>query len=263
MKKIFGRYLNILGIREEKPSLEALTRIVRAHVTTVPFENVSKLYYMRTERKKGVPELERFLDGIERFHFGGTCYANAYYLHELLVSLRYDADLCGADMQNPDVHIVNIARIEGREYLVDVGYGAPFLAPLPRDLSTDFTLHWGAERYVLSPRDNRGRSRMTFSIDGLARQSYLLNPKARRFGHFKHVIADSFGPEATFMNSIVIIRYGKNSSKVLRNRTYTEFDGTNLLVKNLETAGEVIESIEKKFKIPSSLARVALDGLSI
>jgi len=65
------RFLSILGIPREKPHIDALGRIVRAHLTTVPFENISKLYYLRTAGLTTVPDLDRYLDGIERYHFGG------------------------------------------------------------------------------------------------------------------------------------------------------------------------------------------------
>ena len=42
------RYLALLGIRESEPGVELLTSIVRAHVTRIPFENISKLYRWKT-----------------------------------------------------------------------------------------------------------------------------------------------------------------------------------------------------------------------
>jgi arylamine N-acetyltransferase len=61
-------------------------------------------------------------------------------------------------MSAPDVHMVNIVTLDGRPYLADVGYAAPFLAPLPLDLAQDQEIAWGRERYVLKPRDAAGRS---------------------------------------------------------------------------------------------------------
>ncbi|HXX64100.1 MAG TPA: arylamine N-acetyltransferase, partial [Bacteroidota bacterium] len=101
-------YLEALELSEQDPSLPALQDLVRAHLERVPFENISKLYYMQRFGLKEMPPLERFLEGIRRYHFGGTCYSNNYYLNRLLLSLRYDVRLCGADMSSPDVHIVNI-----------------------------------------------------------------------------------------------------------------------------------------------------------
>lgn len=263
MTKLFQRYLNLLGIPREKPSLDALSRVVHAQMTTVPFENVSKLYYLRTEGRRDVPDFERFLDGIEHFHFGGTCYACAAYLHRLLVELGYDVDLCGADMQNPDVHLVNIVRIDRREFLVDAGYGAPFLTPLPRDLSADYTIEMGADRYVLSPMDETRRSRLTQYNDTILRHEYTVNPRPRQFNEFAKVVADSFRPDATFMNALLIVRFGDNLSRVLRNRSYTELNGSIVRVRNLDSVEEIVAVIEQRFGIPAEIARIALDGLPL
>ena len=125
-----------------------------------------------------MPILGLFLDGIERFNFGGTCYPNNYYFYQLLANLGYQTKLCGADMSNPDVHLVSMVTLEKREYLVDVGYAAPFIAPMPRDLATDYVVVLGRDRYVLKPQDARGRSRM--DLRGGQLEGILL---AKRYGN--------------------------------------------------------------------------------
>lgn len=37
------RYLKLLGLQKKKPCMEALKEIIAAHITKVPFENISKL----------------------------------------------------------------------------------------------------------------------------------------------------------------------------------------------------------------------------
>lgn len=157
---LLGRYLNLLGVKRQKPSTNALFELVKAQLIKVPFENVSKLYYKKHYNHRGLVNLETFLDGIERFHFGGTCYPNNYFFYQLLARLGYQIKLCGADMLNPDVHLVSVVSIEQREYLVDVGYAAPFLRPLPRDLTTDHIIVLGRDQYVLKPQDAKGYSHM-------------------------------------------------------------------------------------------------------
>src|SRR5512146_169462 len=134
-RELVSRYLDVLGVTATDPSYDGLAELVAAHVTRIPFENVSKLYYKKNLGLTSPPPIELYLDGIEQYHFGGTCYSNNLYLNALLASLGYNVKLCGADMSAPDVHIVSMVRVDGREYIVDAGYGAPFLAPLPRDLA--------------------------------------------------------------------------------------------------------------------------------
>jgi arylamine N-acetyltransferase len=257
------RYLRLLGIPREEPDIDALGRIVRAQLTTVPFESISKLYYLKTAGLTTVPDLDRYLDGIERYHFGGTCYANNYHLYQLLLFLGYDVSLCGAGMSAPDVHIVNVVKIEGREFLVDAGYAAPFVAPLPRDLRDEFRVTLGRDEYVLSPRDASGRSRVTLYRDGDAHHGYLVNPAPRTIGEFGEVIERSFRPEATFMNAVLLVRFGDNSSDVLHNLTRIECRGTVTEKTELRTTEELIREIEDVFGIPSAISRIALNGLAM
>ena len=79
-----SRYLRLLGVPRREPTLAALRELVAAQLQRVPFENVSKLYRFRRSGFRGIPDLERHLDDIERLHCGGTCYANNYHLHRLL-----------------------------------------------------------------------------------------------------------------------------------------------------------------------------------
>ena len=71
-QKTYERYLSILEIEPEPPSLDHLSRLVRAQITRVPFENISKLYLRKTQGATYIPTLEEHLDGIERYSFGGT-----------------------------------------------------------------------------------------------------------------------------------------------------------------------------------------------
>ena len=89
--ELFARYLSALGVRAREPGIDALEELVAAHLTGVPFENISKLYYKKHRGLRGLPGLDLYLDGIERHHFGGTCYANNHYLNLLLQYLGYDA----------------------------------------------------------------------------------------------------------------------------------------------------------------------------
>ncbi len=259
----FDRYLKLLGVQATKPSLNSLRAIVRAQTTKIPFENISKLYYWKTINLNASMDLTQYLNGVEQFHFGGTCYANAFHLHGLLAYLGYDVALCGADMNNPDVHIVNIVNVEGGEYMVDVGYAAPFLEPLPRDLPTDYVISFGSDKYVLMPKDEIGRSRLTFFREGFENHGYLVKPKPRSIDEFAQVIKDSFSPDATFMNAILLAKFGLDRSYVLHNMTYVESRGTATQKTHLKTRSHLIALIEEKFGIPEPISRVALNDLTL
>jgi arylamine N-acetyltransferase len=248
-----ARYLDLLGIRRRPPGLAALRELVRAHLTGVPFENISKLYYHKHLGLRSLPGLERFLDGIHRFHFGGTCYSNNFYCYQLLANLGYEVMLCGAGMAAPDVHLVSLVRVAGREYLVDVGYAAPFLAPLPCDGDDDHVLILGRDRYVLKPRDHQGRSRMELYRDGALRHAYTVRPMSRDIGEFERVIAASFQPDATFMKVLLLARFFADRSLVIHNLSVIESRGTRSSVRRLSGRDELASAVQEGFGIPAEI----------
>lgn len=258
---LFERYLRILGVERKAPTLMALAELVEAQLTRVPFENISKLCYRKRDNLRTLPGLERYLNGIECHHFGGTCYANNYYLHLLLAHLGYEVKLCGADMSNPDVHLVNLVAIDGREYIVDGGYAAPFLKPLPRDLSEDYEIALGRDRYVLKPQDTDGRSVLQLIRDGQLKHGYTIKPQPRSIDYFTKVIADSYSEQATFMNAVLLVRFFPNRSLAIHNFTVLESEGTRWHFGHLRSRDELAASVEEHFGIPGNITAEAIADL--
>jgi arylamine N-acetyltransferase len=205
-----------------------------------------------------IPTLQLYLDGIEQNHFGGTCYSNNYYFNLLLKFLGFDTKLCGADMANPDVHMVSIVRFEGQEYIVDVGYGAPFLAPLPRNLRNDHIIKYGDDSYVLKPQDLDGFSRLQLYRNGKLKHGYHVKPQGRDIGYFSDVISASFRPEATFMNAVLLVRFFPNRTVTIHNYSKVESTPENSSFRKMANNEELIVTIERNFGIPTGIISDAL-----
>jgi arylamine N-acetyltransferase len=257
----FEQYLRLLGIRRRKPSYDALAELVAANIMRIAFENVSKLYCKKRAASRGLPDLKRYLDEIELYNFGGTCYANNYYLYLLLQNLGYEVMLCGADMANPDVHMVNLVSVDGREFLIDAGYAAPFLEPLPRDSKQDYVISLGRDRYVLKPRDKKGCSRMELYRDGQLKHGYLAKPIPRQIEDFARVIEDSYNDSATFMNALLLVRLYRNRSVVIHNLSVIQSEGTDFHVHQLTGRDELPMVVEKHFSIPHAIVSEAVAEL--
>ena len=254
-KKLFDKYLDLLGVEEVSPSFELLGRIVKAHLIKILFENISKLLY----KKQGIntiPDLSTYLDGIEKYNFGGTCYSNNYYLYLLLQHLSYDIILCGADMKEPDVHLISIVTIDGSEFIVDCGYAAPFFEPLPRDLTIDYVINFGNEKYIIKPKDDSGKTKVEQYFNKELQHWYVTKPQARNIEEFGKVINKSYANDAVFMNAIRITRFSENGSLVLKNLQFTETDGTSISSMELQLE-DIPEFVEEKFGMPANLVREA------
>jgi arylamine N-acetyltransferase len=259
--ELVRRYLAALGVTQQEPALGALRELVAAHLTRVPFENISKLYNRKRHGLTGLPSIHLYLEGIERYHFGGTCYSNNFYFYSLLVSLGYDAKLCAADMSVPDGHAVCMATVDGHEYLMDAGYAAPFLSPMPRDLATDYVVELGRDRYVLRPQDANGHSRLEMYRDGQRKHGYVAKPAPRRIEEFGRVIAGSFKPNATFLNSLLLTRFYSNRGVMIHNWTLVESQGSESIVRSLASYEQLVAAVEKHFDMPRAMVAEVVNEL--
>jgi arylamine N-acetyltransferase len=261
---LFERYCHQLGVAPEAPTHGLLQRLVRAQLMRFPFENISKLYGAKRLGLREMPTLERYLDEMERFRFGGTCYPNNLHFWSLLRELGFEATLCGADMRGGlDVHVVIFVRVEQRDYLVDVGYGAPFYEPLPCDATEDHVLSFGGERYVLRPRDEHGRSQVDHYRDGNLIHGYLAKPTPRQPDHFTEIVRASYDDAAMFMNALRMIRFLQGRSVSISNDSFIERSGDEFRIVKLPHMNAVVDSVERHFGMPREIVEQATAGFDL
>ena len=258
--KLFDKYLELLNVEKSRPNLDLLGRIVRAHLIKIPFENISKLIYKKQGMNE-IPNLSTFLEGIEKYNFGGTCYTNNFYLYSLLKHLGYDLKLCGADMKNPDVHLISIVTIDKNEYIIDGGYAAPFFKPLPRYLSSDYLITFGNEKYIIKPKDEFGRTRVEQYTEGKLQHWYTAKPQERKIEEFKKVINDSYSNDAVFMNAVRITKFLENGSLVLKNLSLSETRGNTSSTIKI-SRDEIHSVIQENFGMPSGVVKEAISILT-
>lgn len=118
-------YLERLGIDgPRQASLDFLRRLQHGHVTRIPFENLDIV--------GGVPlslEADKQFDKIVSRKRGGVCYELNGLFHSLLRELGFRVSLTAATVKTEDgwfvtgSHAINMVRVDGSDYLVDVGFG--------------------------------------------------------------------------------------------------------------------------------------------
>jgi arylamine N-acetyltransferase len=219
------------------------------------------LYYLKTKNLKGIPDLDDYLYGIENFRFGGTCYSNNHYLNLLLKDLGFEVKLCGADMNAPNVHIVNIVSFGDEEYLVDVGYAAPFTDPVPINESETQSVKLGGDEYLIYPKDKDGSFRLSMFRDKVEKHGYTVNPKPCLIDDFSEVISDSFRPGATFMNCLLMVNFKAQSSFALHNYLMTESRTDTVKRQSISSKSRLFGAIRTYFGTPVSVSKIALDDI--
>lgn len=117
----------------DQPTLSHLKKLHRAHVTSIPFENLD-IHYPQPI----VLEPKRFFDKLVTRQRGGFCYEQNGLLYEVLQQLGYRVWLISASVYQVDenefgpaaAHVAIIAELNGQHWLVDVGFGSSFPEPL-------------------------------------------------------------------------------------------------------------------------------------
>lgn len=128
-----GAYLDRLGLEPTlKPNLANLELLQRAHLTSVPFENLDVFHRrgVQTSIDWSVPKI------VDR-HRGGWCFELNGAFAWLLEQLGYRVRRLGATVLygaiSPMPTHMTLEVTLDRPYLVDVGFGDSFIKPLPLD----------------------------------------------------------------------------------------------------------------------------------
>jgi arylamine N-acetyltransferase len=133
------RYLAFLSVPREAPSFDALSRLTRAHLHAVPFENLTSLL-RRQEHGTPVPELD--LDAVlanwRAGRGGGACFEASYMYYHLLCRFGYDArHILNRGEKWDGGHQAVVVELDGASFLFDVGNGSPHFDPIPLDGPTE------------------------------------------------------------------------------------------------------------------------------
>jgi N-hydroxyarylamine O-acetyltransferase len=118
-----------------KLDLAALATLQRRHLLAVPFENLDIV--------AGVPvalDPAKLHDKVVARRRGGFCFELNGLFHELLARLGFEPVRVGARVRGPggaygdeNGHLALVVPVDGRPYLVDVGFGDGPRRPIPLD----------------------------------------------------------------------------------------------------------------------------------
>lgn len=161
------RYLTLLGLTREAPGIEALGRLARAQILTVPFENSHALLRRRAAGEGPVApvDLEAVLASWEARRAGGVCFEHAAAFGALLRDLGYRVTDVAGEISFPGSHQALLVELGGRRWLLDVGEGCPFFEPIPLDQEVVVRRAGLAFRFRVDPGDP-GLCRLEREVDG-------------------------------------------------------------------------------------------------
>jgi N-hydroxyarylamine O-acetyltransferase len=147
-------YLDRIGYAGPRtPNSETLAGLQRAHMLTVPFENL--------DIGLGTPlglDRERTFEKVVHRRRGGWCFELNYLFAGLLEELGFDVTMLGSKVISPDgtesddmVHLLPLVHLD-QPLIADVGFGESSIEPIPLDPDGEIRNGGLRIRYTLPAR---------------------------------------------------------------------------------------------------------------
>lgn len=231
---VVAEYLARVGLSGRRPTLRELTR---AHVETIPFENVDVVL----GRHPGLAP-DAVVDKLVRRRRGGYCYEHARLFAAVLEQLGYVVRPVMARVK-PDrgglrTHRTLVVDVDGAGHLVDVGFGASMIAPMPlRDgvvvdqAGWDHRLEHADGHWTLVRRTLRGEERI-YRMD--PQPSLPVDDEVAHHYTSTH-------PSSPFTGQLVVMRLAEGVSRRLVRDTLTTEYADGRVEEQRVTADTVVD----------------------
>ncbi|MGL1885298.1 MAG: arylamine N-acetyltransferase [Reichenbachiella sp.] len=169
---------------QKEPTLSYLNKLHRNHLLNIPFENLD--IWMNNQI---ILDVNKLFDKVIIRRRGGFCYELNGLFSELLQSLGYEVKLVSGKVYDSNQvlgpefdHAAIIVKIDGKDILVDVGFGDSFSSPKmiqPQLLQMDYNRYFKIEKnidgeYLLLKSDD------SFTFE----KQYLFTKEAHQFIEF-------------------------------------------------------------------------------
>jgi N-hydroxyarylamine O-acetyltransferase len=231
------------------PTLDTLALLLRQHNHRVPFENLDvQLGNRLTTRIEDA--YAKIVDGGR----GGWCYEQNGLFGWALSEIGFDVQRLAATVMRADRdetthanHLALLVNLPGGEdrWLVDVGFGGSLLAPLPLETVTfehaPFTV--GLRRLddgYWQFWESLGDGEFSFDFEDRAADEDALSVRC-------HYLQTS--PESSFVQNLVCQLRRPDAHITLRGRVFTEVTGTGKHQRVLNSADEVVATLETEFDL--------------
>ncbi|PSQ95181.1 MAG: arylamine N-acetyltransferase [Bacteroidetes bacterium SW_9_63_38] len=231
-------YLARIGLSPasvDAPTVRTLRRLQRAHVTTVPFENLSIVG--RPPSPDDAPGVDlspaALYEKIVEHERGGYCFELNGLFRDLMVALGYEVDRLAARvtsaLQTPANHHVLRVHLD-EPLIVDVGTGPPMLRrPLPLDGSSrtdEAGVVWRVVASERSDTDYCAEVRPPDASEWSARHVFTATPRPHSYFDAANEYLQS-APESPFTGDPLVALSTDDGCRRLAGETLTHVQGSN------------------------------------
>ncbi len=235
---LVDRYLATVGVAAAEPSVALADALVRAHVDALPFSSLS------VRLGEDLPlHLESVHERLVTRRRGGYCFEHNLLMYEVLTELGFATRMYLGRVLlsgNPHpglTHRVTVVRVDGADYLVDVGFGPQgATAAVPFD-GTAVGRPWRQVRLV---ERAEGGYLAQYGVDGQFADMYRFElaqygASDCEVGHFyshRH-------PQSHFVTTLVASRLLADETRSLRNLDYWVLRPGGTTRSVVDSAGEL------------------------
>lgn len=262
-------YLHKIHLKQEKPSYQFLQKICRNHLSTVPFENISKLIYYREYNQNNfyIPPLDIVTLHLYTMQFGGTCYVLNSTLQQLLLELGFSAKLLPVGQTHIAI-LVDHPEEPGIPLYVDCASAAPFFTPVDFTRNPDNCSEY-ADIAVRLVADTKNPGRYLYNRyvkNQLIEQDWTFDPTVtKNLIYFNNTVAKSFDLDRKFMSLLFIqlFQLDQHRKVTIHNNEFSIVDESGneqlILLSNTE---EIEKVLQEEFKLPRLPVREAVEVLA-
>ena len=249
-----ARYLERIGHGwHVRPKLPTLRSLHRAHVTTIPFENLDV-------QLGEVPSLDpdAIFDKLVERRRGGWCYEMNGLLGAALQAIGFKVTRLSCAVMRPDggtarlgTHLALLVECDG-QWLADVGFGGSLLEPLPLTPGE----RQDPPYRVSLERIDHGYWRFTERLDRPFGYDFRAEPADEALFAEK-CRWQATHPESNFTLNLVAQKRSAERHTILRGRVLTEHGPGGTTTHTLASADELLTVLSQRFGIDEPRAREA------
>jgi arylamine N-acetyltransferase len=254
------RYLKLLGIQKCPPSVCYLDTVVKRHLLTIPYENISKI--IRCHKVgPSIPNFEEFVSGVADKKYGGTCFAQNIYLNHILKYLGFKSEVVGIRKDGPVSHLSLRVNVEGSKYFVDAGLMSSFSGPFRIHPSNSFTKDIGNQRFVFSPKPDLENYRLEIWRDGKIIRTFESSSSGFTDQDLELGIQKTFERSAMFMTTLCVHRVFDTYSLGIWNNSFYKINGVERSVRQIQSYSELKSVFNDELMVGEYPLELTLDIL--
>ncbi len=254
MTSMCDEYLRDLNVPLENQDIEFLKALQSAHIAKYSFNSLAVVLGQSISL-----EVSDIFHKIVRQHKGGYCFEHNKLVQNVLADLGFDVRLLLArvvynqDVDSPRTHRMMIVKLNGSEYIVDVGFGH-FGARHPVKMEIGLDQDQGDARYRIVNNDKGEYCYQIFKDgDFFTLYTFTLEQHAESdcmLGHFY----SHQSPDAAFVKNLVICRKFFNNIQSLRNGELHQIRDGKTHTTTIETAAQLHAILIETYELDVDIA---------